>query len=143
MTTTKPDAINWCPECEIEYAAHRCAPCPLCPLRNEWDAADTALRLAEPWRIITGSVAQEIQEILNELTVAGWTRDSFHVSQQDEREGLRPVYVAVMRRTAYEPESHALRRLAQQKTVDSYFAKQDEIVTEVTAFRAARDGEAS
>ncbi len=71
MTTTKPDAINWCPECEIEYAAHRCAPCPLCPLRNEWDAADTALRLAEPWRIITGSVAQEIQEILNELTVAG------------------------------------------------------------------------
>ena len=55
------------------------------------------------------------------------------------------MYVAVMRRTvAYdEPESHALRRLAQQKTVDSYFAKQDEIVTEVTAFRAARDGEAS
>ena len=104
---------------------------------------DTALRLAEPWRIITGSVAQEIQEILNELTVAGWTRDSFHVSQQDEREGMRPVYVAVMQRTAYEPESHALRRLAQQKTVDSYFAKQDEIVTEVTAFRAARDGEAS
>ena len=143
MTTTKPDPINYCPECELEYAGHRCDPCPLCPLRIAWNEADIALRHAEPWRVIKADGVHEMQEILNELTASGWTQDSFHVSQQDERDGLRPVYVAVMRRTAYDPESHALRRLAQQNAVDAYFATQDEMADEVKAFRAARNGETS
>ena len=142
MTTNNHDAINYCAECELEYAGHRCDPCPLCPLRIAWNEADIALRHAEPWRVIKADGHHEMQEILNELTASGWKQDSFHVSHQEDRNGVRPMYVTVMRRAVYDPESHALRRLSLQKATDAYFSKQEDMAAEVKAFRAARSGEA-
>ena len=138
MTTLNHDAINYCGDCEIEYAGHRCALCPLCPLRIAWSEADTALRLAEPWRVIQADGPREFQEILNELSGSGWKRDSVHVSHREDRDGLHPVYVAVFQRTEYDPESHALSRLAHQKAFDAYFAKRDELAAEVKLFQASR-----
>ena len=143
MTTQNHYAINWCPDCEIEYSGHRCAPCPLCPLRAAWNEADVELRHVEPWRVIQAGGVHEMQEILNELSASGWKQDSFHVSHKEDSNGVRPVYVAVLQRTSYDPESHVLRRLAQQKATKAYFAKQEEIATEVETFRAARNGETS
>ena len=144
MTTTQNhDAINYCHECDAEYAGHRCARCPLCPLRIAVAEADNALRVVEPWRVIKADGNHEIQEILNEMSVSGWTQDSFHVSHQEDRDGVRPVYVAVMRRKVYDGESHALRRAAHQQAFDVYFSKQDEMAAEVKAFRAAHSWETS
>ena len=143
MTITKHDSINICPECDVEYAGHVSDPCPLCPFRAAWNETDIELRHVEPWRVIEAVGVQEIQELLNELTVSGWKQDSFHVGHQDDRGGIRPVYVAVLQREAYDPERHILRRLAHQKAVQAYFAKQDEIAVEVNALRAARNGETS
>ena len=143
MTTTKPDVINYCPECEVEYPGHRCDRCPLCPLRAAWSETANALRSVEPWRIITGTGHLQVQELINEMSASGWTRDSFHVSQEQEQGGVRPVYVALMRRMPYDQESHALRRMAHQKAVDEYFAKQDDMEAGVKVFRAERDREQS
>ena len=144
MTITKPDSINYCHECDAEYAGHRCAPCPLCPLRTAVAQADTALRLVEPFRVIKANGNLEMQEILNELCFSGWIQDSFHVSRQEDRNGvLRLLYVAVMRRKIYDGESHALRRAAHQQAFDAYLTKQDQMAEEVRAFRVARSGEAS
>lgn len=143
MTTTKPDSINYCHDCDVEFAAHRCAPCPLCQLRIAVAEADTALRQTEPWRVIKADGNREMQEILNEMSASGWIQDSFHVSHQEDRDGVQPVYVAVLRRKVYDGESHALRRAAHQQAFDAYFTKHDEMAAEVKSFRAARSGEAS
>ena len=72
------------------------------------------------------------------MSAAGWTQDSFHVSHQEDRDGLRPVYVALFRRTAYDAEGHALRRAAHEKAAEAYFAKRDQIEGEVKSYRAER-----
>ena len=143
MTITKPDAINYCNECELEYAAHRFATCPLCPLRIAWSETDTAVRHAEPWRVFKTEGEGEIQEILNLLTVSGWLSDSFHVTHVEDRDGLRTVYVAVLRRAAYDPEDYSLRRSAREKALDVYLAKRDQLEAEVQSYRAEHVGEAS
>lgn len=95
-------------------------------------------RHAEPWRVIKTEGIAEIQEILNEMTASGWTRDAFHVTHQEDRDGLRTVYVAVFRRVAYDAEGHGLRRAAHEKAVEAYLAKRDELEAEAKSYRAAR-----
>lgn len=137
MTAPKPDAINHCAECDVEYAAHRCAPCPLCQLCIACDEANQALWQAEPWRVIKAEGHREMQEYLNEYSASGWILDSFHVSHQEAtRYGSGPVYVAVLRRSAHDRESHALRRAAHKQVFEDYLAKRQAL--EAEAFRAAR-----
>ena len=138
MTATKPDAINYCAECDVEYPAHRCAPCPLCQLRIACEEADQALFNSEPWRVIKAEGNLEMQEYLNEYSASGWILDSFHVSHQEAtRYGPGPVYVAVLKRSAHDRESHALRRAAHQQVFRDYLAKREELEAETAAFRAA------
>lgn len=48
MSKPKPDAINYCEDCELEYAARQCATCPLCSLRIAWSETDTARATPSP-----------------------------------------------------------------------------------------------
>ena len=143
MTAPKPDAINHCVECDVEYPAHRCAPCPLCRLRIACEEANQALWQAEPWRVIKAEGHLEMQEYLNEYSASGWILDSFHVSHQETtRYGPGPVYVAVLKRSAHDRESHALRRAAHKQVFEDYLAKREALEAETAAFRAARVREA-
>ena len=79
MTTPIHDAINYCEDCGLQHAAHRCAGCPLCPLRIELQKAWNELHDAEPYRVIENSNFWQFQDNLNEITAAGWDVRNIHL----------------------------------------------------------------
>ena len=84
MTTQQPEKIEYCPECELEYAARQCAPCPLCPLREQHDEAMNDARRSEPWKVVSGLTTWEIQRAINHLEASGWSLHDFQVGHSSD-----------------------------------------------------------
>ena len=130
-TTQHHDAINYCEDCELEYAGHRCAPCPVCPLSEKLSAAESNLRQCEPWKIVARDTTDDVQQTINSLEAHGW-------SLHDLRAGQSSELIALMERRDYSPERHVE---AADRVVDllaESLAKRREIEVATDEFRETR-----
>ena len=137
-TTLQPEKIEWCPECEIEYAAPQCAPCPLCPLKEALAAASDEVRDGEPWRLLRCVTAVDFQFHVNALEAAGWSLAEFTTGPAHDSEEGAFVYVAFMERRGYSPERHAELFERRERLVDEYRTKRQGIAAEAEEFKRAR-----
>ena len=87
----------------MEYAGHRCDPCPLCPLNEKLAEAESELHKHEPWRVIARDTAHEVQQTINSLEAHGWTFHDLKVGRGDD-------LIVLMERRDYSPERHAEAR---------------------------------
>ena len=140
MTKTQNnDAVNYCPECDLEYVIHKCARCPLCPWRDKLDAANREVLDSEPWQIASGGTTAEIQETLNELAAAGWElhQNCFGYVRYEDVEASE--FVALMMRRNYDAERHAAAATRRQSILIHYRETRQQIQQETRALRADRD----
>ena len=133
--------LEWCPECEIEYAAHQCASCPLCPMWAKWKPAIDNVRRTEPYRIITETKEYLAQREMNEMTAAGWDLVKFtiaHAWGPDTGEG-GPVFVALFHRRDYDPDAHWRAVDAEKGAESAVRGKRIQIESMVEAVKTVRD----
>ena len=138
MTTRPPEKIEYCPECELEYAARQCAPCPLCPLGQQLDEAGTEVRRCEPWKVVTADTPCSIQRAVNDLEAAGWSLHDFRVGHTQLRDEANPEYVALMERREYSPELHAQAYQRKEELFAQYLEKRRGIEVASEEFKEAR-----
>ena len=131
MTTTKPDAVNYCEECKLEYAGHRCDPCPLCPLNRKLAEAESELHKHEPWRVVARETAHEVQQTINSLEAHGW---SYH----DLKAGHGSELIVLMERRDYSPERHAEAADRVTEALAECLAKRREVEVVTGEYQEAR-----
>ena len=138
MTTQLPEKIEYCNECDLEYAARQCAPCPLCPLRKQWEETRSDVRRSEPWKIVCAEETFEIQKAINNLEANGWSLHDFAVGHSRDRDIGNTEFVAVMERRNYTPEKHAAAAQRETEALAGYLEKRAEIEAHTDEYRESR-----
>ena len=140
MTTNiNEDVINHCEACELDYVGRRGAPCPLCPLRRKHEEKTGEVTKVERYRIVDDADRLKLQGRLNELATSAWTVESFRVGHQQDAGHGCPVYVALLRRSEYDPQRHRAAVYAHLEALAASLAKRREAEVETEAFNSARE----
>ena len=141
MTIQNHDSINWCEDCEIEYAAHQSDPCPLCPLREAWNTSRIEVYRAEPYNLLTAEEDWRIEHLMNEAVADVWCLDEFRVIRtvQDGEEAT--LFAALLKRDGYDREHHKEVVEASKKARDAHRQKAQEIASETAEAKTARSDE--
>ena len=116
--------LAYCEDCEIEYRAPHCAPCPLCADRERLDKATQEAYELRRWRVVSSRDDFEMERNVNMLEAQGWNLEQIRIAP-DGANGI--VMVAVLERGDYSPERHAEAVRRQAGLHAAYLARREEV----------------
>ena len=141
MTTPElHQVLNRCPHCDLEYVGGVRAPCPLCPLTQRFRETESELHASKLYLVIEHTNMDAFEDALNGLVVGSWTVEAIRTGHRESDGNGGPLYIAVFRRSDYDPERHVKAAAAHDDAQLDYQEKRREIGAETKAFIVARSG---